>query len=112
MVENKNRSIIPSENDPGFTENLILQLRLVLKLLADSRVIFLLKLLPLASLIYLIIPDLILGPFDDAFVLGIGLYLFVELCPSEIVEEHRAALRGKDSENGPKSEDVIDAEFD
>lgn len=112
MAENKNRSIIPSENDPGFSENLILQLKLVIKLLADSRVSFLLKLLPLASLIYLFIPDLILGPFDDAIVLGIGFYLFVELCPNDVVEEHRAALRGEDSETSPKSEDVIDADFD
>lgn len=95
MAEDKNRSIIPSENDPGFAKNLVLQLRLVLKLLGDSRVNFLLKLLPLASVIYWIFPDLFFGPIDDAFVLGIGLYLFVELCPSEIVEEHRAALRGK-----------------
>ena len=106
MAEDKNRSIIPSENDPGFTENLMLQLKLVLKLLVDSRVNFLLKLLPFASLIYFVFPDILLGPIDDAFVLGIGFYLFVELCPSDIVEEHRAALRGKNSE------DVIDAEFD
>ncbi len=106
MTENKKRSIIPSEKDPGFTENLMLQLKLVLKLLADSRVNILLKLLPFASLIYFIFPDILPGPFDDAFVLGIGFYLFVELCPSDIVEEHRAALRGKNSE------DVIDAEFD
>ncbi len=82
--------------------------------MADERVNPLLKLIPLASVLYLLIPDLLPGPVDDATVIGLGLYTFVELCPPEIVQEHLEDLtnvipgRWQDVDD---QGDVIDAEF-
>ena len=46
---------------------------------------------------------------DDAAILWLGSYLFTELCPPEVVEEHMKALAGNmkpDDANG----DVVDGE--
>jgi len=90
--------------------------KLVLRLLRDPRVNPFLKLIPMATIIYLVVPDLILGPIDDAAIIGFGLFIFVELCPQHVVEEHRAALAGeipgqwKDPQQ-IDDEDIVDAEF-
>ncbi|MGA9531916.1 MAG: hypothetical protein WBR18_04300 [Anaerolineales bacterium] len=68
------------------------RVKLIVRLLKDSRVSPLVKLLPLGSLIYLLVPDLAPGPLDDAAIIWIGSYLFVELCPPEIVQEHMDEL--------------------
>lgn len=79
----------------GFWSEILNQIRLVVRLMGDRRVPFYLKLIPFASLIYWILPDLLpLIPFDDGLVIFLGLWLFIELCPEEIVAEHRAHLRG------------------
>jgi uncharacterized membrane protein YkvA (DUF1232 family) len=78
--------------DSGFFDNLTVQIKLILRLLGDRRVNPLLKLLPIGALAYLIIPDIALGPIDDALVIWLGSALFIELCPEEIVKEHRDAL--------------------
>jgi uncharacterized membrane protein YkvA (DUF1232 family) len=78
--------------DSGFFDNLTLQIKLILRLLADRRVSPLLKLLPIGALVYMIVPDIVFGPIDDALVIWLGTALFVELCPAEIVKEHRDAL--------------------
>jgi uncharacterized membrane protein YkvA (DUF1232 family) len=78
-----------------------MRIKLVLRLMSDRRVSFFLKLLPIASLIYLVSPvDLvpglalpIIGALDDAAVLWIGLSLFMSLCPDEVVQEHLNALQ-------------------
>ena len=91
-------------------------LKLVLRLMGDKRVSPLVKLIPVGTLAYLVIPDLIIGPFDDAAIIALGLYIFVEVCPQDIVEEHRAALAGtipgqwRDPQQSEPDE-VIDAEF-
>jgi len=65
-------------------------LRLIWRLLTDRRVNPLLKLLPIGSLVYLVAPDFLpLNPMDDAVILWLGSYLFLELCPPELVAEHR-----------------------
>ena len=74
-----------------------------MRLMIDSRVSGLLKLLPLGSLIYLISPiDFVpgglmnvIGAADDVAVVWFGFTLFVELCPPHIVEEHLAELTGR-----------------
>jgi hypothetical protein len=78
--------------DSGFFDNLTLQIKLILRLLADKRVNPLLKLLPIGTLVYMIFPDIAFGPIDDALVIWLGSALFIELCPAEIVKEHRNAL--------------------
>lgn len=121
MSNNKVSKII--NNRPGFFNDLLNRLKLVLRLMGDRRVNPLLKGLPVFSLIYLISPiDLAIGPIDDALVIWLSLTLFVELCPPEIVQEHMAALnqvvpgQWRDSspaegQAGPAEEEIIDAEF-
>ena len=73
------------------------EILLVMRLMADPRVPLFLKLIPIGTLVYFIVPvDLLPGPFDDAAVVGMGLYLFIELCPPDIVAEHRHIIRGQD----------------
>jgi hypothetical protein len=84
------RDIIPKGG--GIFDNVSLQVKLILRLLRDRRINLILKLLPIGTLIYLFIPDIALGPIDDALVIWLGSVLFVELCPPEIVQEHRDAL--------------------
>ena len=87
--------------------------KLVTRLIGDDRVNPLLKLLPIGSVIYFIIPDPIIGPFEDTAFIGLAVYLFVELCPPEVVEEHRRVL-DPDYDGGAstKNEDhVVDAKF-
>ena len=98
MTNEANKSLTPTKRDEGFFRSLRSQLKLVLRLLGDRRVNLLLKILPFATIIYLIFPDFVPGPIDDTVVIGLGLYTFVEMCPDEIVEEHRAAIK-KANEN-------------
>ncbi len=88
------RNLAPRDNS-GIFDELSNRVKLILRLMADRRISPLLKLLPLGSLIYLFVPDLAPGPVDDAAVIWLGAYLFVELCPPAIVEEHRRALKGE-----------------
>lgn len=90
-------------------------LRLIARLLKDRRVNFLLKLLPIGALIYLIVPVdfLPINPLEDAVVLWLGGTLFIELCPDEIVAEHRRALQQASSgvDIVERNTDVVDAEY-
>ena len=109
------RDVIPGspQDETGFFRGLLNQVKLVMRLMGDQRVSPLLKALPIGALVYLVIPaDLVpLMPLDDAVVIGAGLYAFVELCPDDVVAEHRAALGlGAMDENGVDDE-VIEGEF-
>ncbi|GAB4400318.1 MAG: hypothetical protein OHK0052_23940 [Anaerolineales bacterium] len=92
--------------------------KLIWLLLADERVSPFLKLLPLGSLAYVLWPLDIPGPVDDVAALGGALWMFVELCPPDVVEEHRKTLRGvvdlgagaAKPPNSAQEDDVIDAE--
>lgn len=90
MSDPSPKNITP--RDSGFFENLTMQIKLILRLLADRRVSPLLKLLPIGALVYMVFPDIAFGPIDDALVIWLGSALFIELCPQEIVKEHRDAL--------------------
>ena len=97
-------------------EKLAVQLKLIYQLLRDRRVNFLLKLIPLFAVVYFFLPDPFVIPLelDDWGVLIVCFYLFVQLCPPEVVEEHLAAIRrgvpGK-WKNPADSGDVIDVDF-
>lgn len=93
-------------------------LKLVWKLWLDPRVNLFLKLLPVGSLLYIISPfDFIIPVVDDVGVAWLLTYLFIELCPQDIVEEHRRQIRstveGKVTENYPDidEESIEDARF-
>jgi hypothetical protein len=111
MSDRKSRDIIPS--DGGFFNTLSLHVRLVFRLLADGRVNPLLKLLPVLSVVYLFFPDIIIGPFDDGAIIVGAFALFIELCPDEIVEEHKNALKKSMGSSTPDEgdSDVIDADY-
>ncbi len=110
-----NRSNKPIKTDRGFFRNLGNEIRLVFKLMGDPRISIWLKALPFGSLVYFIFPDLLpANPVDDAVVIGVGIYLFIELCPPHIVQEHREALNEtipgewKDVES---EGDIIESDF-
>ena len=111
-----------SPSDEGFFRDVANRVRLILRLMADPRVNPCIKLLPIGSLIYLVVPfDFIpIIPVDDAVVIGLGTYMFVELCPPNIVQEHKEALNQvvpgvwKDVKgNGTDSDeaDIVEGEF-
>lgn len=115
MTEDKNREILPSKG--GIFSDLALRIKLIMRLLADGRVNPLLKLLPIGSLLYFLIPDLAPGPIDDVAIIWVGTFLFVELCPPDVVQEHMATLRGelpapwRDANADPDQGDIIEGEF-
>jgi uncharacterized membrane protein YkvA (DUF1232 family) len=117
-MANNNRGL----TTPGFFQGLSNRARLVVRLMGDKRVSPFLKLLPIGALIYLVVPtDLMpLIPIDDAAILWLGSYMFIELCPQDIVQEHweRILQAGNvlDPESAPRTEatvdpTIVDAEF-
>lgn len=112
MAEKKNRKIaVPAQG--GMTRDFVNRLKLIFKLMGDSRVSPLVKLIPIGSLVYLVSPvDLIMGipglaALDDAAILWIGSNLFVELCPPEVVQEHLETI-GSNLVND--SDEIVDAD--
>jgi hypothetical protein len=93
------------------------RIRLIFHLMADPRVAWWLKLLPIGSIAYAIWPVDIPGPIDDAALLAFASYMFVELCPPDVVEEHEKRLRiasgGQPTvaQQPPSEENVVDTEF-
>jgi hypothetical protein len=67
--------------------NLGIDLKLVLKLIGDKRVSWILKLLPIASFLYMILPDLMPGPLDDIAMIGVLNLIFIQLSPEKVVKE-------------------------
>lgn len=112
MSSNKPKGI--TVTNPGFLKDLMLRIKLILRLMGDSRVNPIIKLLPIGTLIYLIMPLDLPGPFDDAAVLWLGNSLFVELCPPHVVQEHLTQLRQIPPVNwdsAAQPDDVVDAEY-
>jgi hypothetical protein len=112
MTEHKQRKIVTARG--GVFNDLTMRVKLIVRLMADPRVSPFLKVLPIASLVYLVFPDLVPGPLDDALVIWLGSYLFVELCPPQIVQEHMAALKQVvpgEWHDAQTDEDVIDGEY-
>jgi uncharacterized membrane protein YkvA (DUF1232 family) len=112
MPDKKSRKIVVPP-PRGMTRNFVDRLKLILKLMGDSRVSPWVKLIPIGAIAYLISPiDIIMGipgvaALDDAAVLWIGSSLFVELCPPDVVQEHMQDL-GSNLEDG--SGDIVDAD--
>jgi hypothetical protein len=118
MSAKKDRSI--AQYQGGFLQGLSSRIKLILRLMADRRVNPFLKLMPIGALAYLVIPDLAIGPVDDALIIWLGTYLFVELCPPAIVQEHMQKLehelsaKSSDIPNDRDAiadEEIIDAEY-
>jgi uncharacterized membrane protein YkvA (DUF1232 family) len=113
---------VPQENTNfviSALKELIRQAQLAWRLFFDPRVPWITKIIPPAALIYIlspidIIPDLSLGlgQLDDLAVLLLGIKLFIELAPAEVVREHLIALGAKISEWTAREEEppVIEGE--
>jgi uncharacterized membrane protein YkvA (DUF1232 family) len=105
--------LIPPQG--GVIRDFMMRVKLILRLIGDRRVSIWLKIIPVAGVLYLIapfdlIPDIalpLIGELDDAAVLWITNYLFIELCPPEIVQEHVRTLTGTTKAS---DDDVVDAE--
>lgn len=114
MSEKKGMGILKSvKAQDGVLSGLLLNIRLVVRLLKDKRVNPLLKILPIGALIYLLTPiDILsLNPIDDGLVMWLGSYLFIQLCPTDIVDEHRNALLKTGDQPEQTRQGVIDALF-
>ncbi len=123
MTQNPDKKIVKAPG--GVLNELMIRIKLVFRLMADPRVNLLYKTLPIASLIYLIVPTDLMPflPIDDALVIWLATYLFVELAPPDVVKEHLEELRQvvqigwQDDPESPSSsqssnqEDIVDAEF-
>ena len=120
MTEKSNRRITISQGG-GFFKDISLRLKLILRLMGDSRVNSALKLMPIGSLVYLVLPtDLLpINPIDDAVIVWLATYLFVELCPPDVVQEHLEALNAtrkvmnnyQETSNPDMEGEIIDAEI-
>jgi uncharacterized membrane protein YkvA (DUF1232 family) len=73
----------------------IFRARLIWRLLRDGRVPWVWKLIPVGGLAYVLfpfdfIPDFapVIGQLDDVGIFLASLWLFVELCPPDVVKEH------------------------
>ena len=114
-MPNKKRGDIVISSGGGVLRDLVLRFKLIARLMGDSRVNPFVKLLPLASLAYLIWPiDLIAGipglsALDDVALVSLGAYLFIEFCPPDVVEEHMQQLTSN-MDVVTSQDDVIDAE--
>lgn len=109
--QNRKKPIRSQQENPGFISGMSRTIRLVLRLMLDRRVNFFLKLLPIGALVYMVSPlDAVIPFVDDAMVVGIGTYVFIELCPPDVVEEHRAQLAGTEGDGQPADDngEVVD----
>ncbi len=117
MAENNNNPLDRARRaNEGFFNGLYNNLRLIVKLFKDNRVSPLLKLLPIGALVYLVVPvDIMpINPIDDGLVVWLGGYLFIELCPDDVVEEHRktlAQLKDIEVTTDEETAEVVDGSF-
>jgi uncharacterized membrane protein YkvA (DUF1232 family) len=116
MSDEKKSIKRPKEAKEGFFGELYTNLKLIIRLIRDKRVNFFLKLLPVGALLYLVVPlDVLpINPIDDAMIIWLGGYLFIELCPPDVVKEHLKGLRNpvtSDPTVDMTPPDVVDGEF-
>ena len=107
-MSNNRRKMLPAPQG-GMLKGLTQQIKLIARLMGDSRVSPLLKVLPVASVAYWLMPlplDNVIPVIDDAAILWIGSTLFVELCPQDVVTEHKEDLGLLVSD----SDEIVDAD--
>jgi uncharacterized membrane protein YkvA (DUF1232 family) len=113
MTDKKTSDIIISQQG-GVIRNVLNQLKLIFRLMGDKRVNVFAKLIPVGALVYLISPvDAIslpiIGVVDDAALIWLSSYIFTELCPPDVVEEHMKELAGN-MKSKDVNDDVVDGE--
>ena len=114
-MANKNSGNLMIPPSGGMLRDLVMRLKLIMRLMTDKRVNPFLKLLPVFSLVYLIFPfDLIsimpgVSALDDVAIVSLGAYLFVEFCPPHVVQEHLENLRNQGHDVAANDE-IVDGE--
>lgn len=114
MAKKKDSDLIVSSGG-GVLRDLVLRLKLIVRLMGDRRVNPFLKLLPFVSLAYLIWPiDLIsvvpgVSALDDLAIVSLGAYMFIEFCPPDVVEEHMQDLTSN-LDAVTSHDEIVDAE--
>jgi uncharacterized membrane protein YkvA (DUF1232 family) len=115
FMSKKKRGDLMISSKGGMLRDLVLRLKLIIRLMGDKRVNPFLKLIPIGSLIYLISPiDLISGipgvsALDDVALVSLGAYLFIEFCPPDVVEEHMKKLTSN-MDIVENNDEIVDAE--
>jgi uncharacterized membrane protein YkvA (DUF1232 family) len=113
MADKKNRDLMVAPQS-GVIHDLVVRARLIFRLIGDRRVSIWAKLVPIGALVYVLSPiDLIMGipgldALDDAAVIGLGSYVFIELCPPAVVKEHMKALNSNMDESA--GDEIVDAD--
>ncbi len=114
-MANKKRGDLVVSSGGGVVRDLVLRFKLIIRLMGDRRVNPFIKLLPVASLAYLIFPfDLIsvipgVSALDDVALVSLGAYLFIEFCPSDVVQEHMQSLTSN-MDAVSSHDEIVDAE--
>lgn len=109
-----------TQSKTGVLTEIIRNAQLAWHLLTDHRVSLPLKLIiPGLMLGYLIFPvDLfpdfipLLGQLDDLAILALGIKIFIEVCPKDIVREYRGEAGSASAPAAPYgTTDTIDADY-
>jgi uncharacterized membrane protein YkvA (DUF1232 family) len=101
MNQNVPNNLPEIPGSQGFFHQAALRIKLFFRMMKDPRINLFLKLLPIASILYLISPiDLApLMPLDDAAIVSLAFYLFIEFSPKEVINELMEELRNLDAGN-------------
>jgi uncharacterized membrane protein YkvA (DUF1232 family) len=101
--------------DPTVLMEIWRSAQLIWRLMLDARVSLLPKLIVPLVILYVLspldlIPDVLvgLGQLDDIAILFFGTKLFINLCPPDVVMEHRRALSGGTAAN---NKDYVDGTY-
>jgi uncharacterized membrane protein YkvA (DUF1232 family) len=114
MANNKRDDMVVSSGG-GVMRDLVQRFKLIVRLMGDNRVNPFVKLIPVASLAYLIFPfDLIsvvpgVSALDDLALVSLGAYMFIEFCPPDVVQEHMQKLTSN-MDTVASHDEIVDAE--
>jgi uncharacterized membrane protein YkvA (DUF1232 family) len=103
----------------GVLTEIVRNAQLAWHLLTDHRVSLITKLvIPGLMVGYLLwpidlLPDVVpvLGQLDDLAILALGIKLFIELCPKDVVREYRGGATSASPAGQTDDGDTLDAEY-
>ncbi|MBI5877135.1 MAG: DUF1232 domain-containing protein [Chloroflexi bacterium] len=102
----------------GLLQELIRNASLAWRLLVDSRVPLLAKLLPAGVLLYVLspvdlVPDVIplFGQLDDLLAIVLGVRAFIALCPPELVRFYQSGAHGYAPPDDSHDDKTVDGTF-
>jgi uncharacterized membrane protein YkvA (DUF1232 family) len=122
-MADKPKDVANPQKQVGMIVGAFNTLRLVWRLFWDRRVPRLPKLMMIGAVVYAVspldfVPDILIGfgQMDDLGVFLLACYLFLEMCPEEVVAEHRRAIFGAPPATAPNTStkdeaDVVEGVF-